>query len=115
MSGTTILAVDLGKYKSVACAYHRATAAAESRTVTTSRAEVERLIRSAAPCLPAPLDVPGEPVQDGLPAGPLLLGGVRPLRVEGFPDGDTVARPDELNDQGAVAEGTLDQLVGDDL
>jgi transposase len=45
----TILAIDLGKYKCVACAYHRATAAADFRTVTTSRAEVERLIRTARP------------------------------------------------------------------
>jgi transposase len=47
----TILAVDLGKYKCVACVYHQATAAAEFRTITTSRAEVERLIRSAAPAV----------------------------------------------------------------
>lgn len=42
----TILAVDLGKYKCVACVYHKPTAAAEYRTVDTSRAEVEQLIRS---------------------------------------------------------------------
>jgi transposase len=42
----TILAVDLGQYKCVACAYDRA---AEYRTVTTSRAEVERLIRDGRP------------------------------------------------------------------
>jgi Transposase IS116/IS110/IS902 family len=46
MTGTPILAIDLGKYKCVACAYDRA--AAEYRTVTTSRAEVERLIRGRA-------------------------------------------------------------------
>ena len=51
MTGTTILAIDLGKYKCVACAYDRATAAAEYRTVTTSRAEVERLIRRTAPAV----------------------------------------------------------------
>ena len=49
MAADTILAIDLGKYKSVACAYRRATTAAEFRTATTSRAEVERLIRSTAP------------------------------------------------------------------
>ena len=38
MTGTTILAIDLGKYKCVACTYDRATAAAEFRTITTSRA-----------------------------------------------------------------------------
>ena len=51
MTGTTILAIDLGKYKCVACDYDRATAAAEFRTVTTSRAEVERLIRAARPAV----------------------------------------------------------------
>jgi transposase len=51
MSANTILAIDLGKYKCVACAYDRATAAAEYLTVTTSRAEVERLIRRAAPAV----------------------------------------------------------------
>ena len=49
MSADTILAIDLGKYKCVSCAYDRATAAAEYRTTPTSRAEVERLIRSARP------------------------------------------------------------------
>ena len=49
MTGTTILAIDLGKYKCVACAYDKATAAAEYRTLTTSRAEVQRLIRTAGP------------------------------------------------------------------
>ena len=49
MTGTTILAIDLGKYKCVACAYDRATTAAEFRTITTSRAEVQRLIRTAGP------------------------------------------------------------------
>src|SRR4051794_35290523 len=65
--------------------------------------------------LPAALDVPGEAVQDGLPPGPLLLGGVRLFRVERLPDGDAAAGRDELHGQGAVAEGALDQLVGDDL
>ncbi|MBN9519162.1 IS110 family transposase [bacterium] len=51
MTGTPILAVDLGKYKCVACTYNRATAAAEFRTLTTSRAEVERLVRSARPAV----------------------------------------------------------------
>jgi transposase len=46
-----ILAVDLGKYKSVACIYDRATAAAEYRTVPTSRADLERLIRSTRPAV----------------------------------------------------------------
>src|SRR3954468_23383175 len=51
MTGTTILAIDLGKYKCVACAYDRATAAAEFRTTATSRADVERLIRDARPAV----------------------------------------------------------------
>src|SRR5262245_33144254 len=51
MTNTTILAIDLGKYKCVACAYDRATAAAEFRTVTTSGAEVERLIRDSRPAV----------------------------------------------------------------
>jgi hypothetical protein len=51
MTGTTILAIDLGKYKCVACTYDRATTAAAFRTITTSRAEVERLIRAAGPAV----------------------------------------------------------------
>src|SRR5438270_5383465 len=51
MTSTTILAIDLGKYKCVACAYDRATAAAEFRTLTTSRAEVQRLIRDSRPAV----------------------------------------------------------------
>ena len=39
-----ILALDLGKYKSVACAYDRATARAASASVATSRAELARLL-----------------------------------------------------------------------
>src|SRR5262249_21483270 len=35
----------------VSCAYDRATAAAEYRTVTTSRAEVERLVRGSRPAV----------------------------------------------------------------
>ena len=44
-----ILAIDLGKYKCVACTYDKVAAAAEYRTITTSRAEVERLVRAARP------------------------------------------------------------------
>src|SRR5829696_6829814 len=51
MTATTILAIDLGKYKCVACVYDRVTAAAEFRTLTTSRAEVERLIRGTRPAV----------------------------------------------------------------
>ncbi len=51
MTSTPILAVDLGKYKCVACTYDRATAAAEFRTITTSRAEVERLVRATRPAV----------------------------------------------------------------
>jgi transposase len=46
-----ILAIDLGKYKCVACAYDRATAAADFRSIDTSRAEVERLVRRARPAV----------------------------------------------------------------
>ena len=49
MTGTPILAIDLGKYKCVACVYDKVTAAAEFRTITTSRAEVERLVRATRP------------------------------------------------------------------
>src|SRR3954469_8904189 len=48
---TTILAIDLGKYKSVACAYDPATAAAEFRTLDTSRAELARLITRLRPAV----------------------------------------------------------------
>ena len=51
MSADTILAIDLGKYKSVACAFRRDTAEAEFRSITTSRVEVERLIRAARPAV----------------------------------------------------------------
>jgi transposase len=51
MTADTILAIDLGKYKSVACAYDRATAAADYRTVTTARPDLERLIRAARPAV----------------------------------------------------------------
>jgi transposase len=51
MTADTILAIDPGKYKSVACAHARDTAAAEFRTVTTSRAELDRLIRTARPAV----------------------------------------------------------------
>src|SRR5687768_128084 len=71
--------------------------------------------RPQPPRLLASLDVPGESVQDGLPTGALLLGGVRPLRVEGFPDGDAVACLDKPHAQGAITEVALDQLMGNDL
>ena len=51
MTDTTILAIDLGKYKCVACTYDRATATAKFQTLTTSRAEVERLIRDSWPAV----------------------------------------------------------------
>ena len=47
----TILAIDLGKYKSVACAYDRATAHAAFDTITTSRAELLRLLQRHQPAL----------------------------------------------------------------
>jgi transposase len=46
-----ILAIDLGKYKCVACAYDPATAAAEFRSIDASEAEVERLVRQARPAV----------------------------------------------------------------
>ena len=46
-----ILAIDLGKYKSVACLYHPATAEAEFRTLDTSRSELTRLIARARPAV----------------------------------------------------------------
>jgi transposase len=51
MTGTTILAIDLGKYKCVACLHQPGTAAAEFRTITTSRSEVQRLIRASRPAV----------------------------------------------------------------
>jgi transposase len=39
----TILAIDLGRYKSVACAYDRGTMAARFHTIESTRADVERL------------------------------------------------------------------------
>jgi transposase len=51
MTSTTILAIDLGKYKCVAWIYDRAAAAAEFQTITTSRAEIERLVRGTRPAV----------------------------------------------------------------
>ena len=48
---TTILAIDLGKYKSVACLYDPATAEAAFRTLDTSRAELTRLIARTRPAV----------------------------------------------------------------
>jgi len=47
----TILALDLGKYKCVACLYHPATTEAEFRTLDTSRAELTRLIARTRPAV----------------------------------------------------------------
>jgi transposase len=47
----TILALDLGKYKSVACLYDRAAAQAAFETITTSRPELLRLLKRHQPAL----------------------------------------------------------------
>jgi transposase len=47
----TILAIDLGKYKSVACRYDRATAQASFETFTTGRPELLRLLERHRPAL----------------------------------------------------------------
>src|SRR5262245_29023754 len=47
----TILAIDLGKYKSVACAYDRATAQPSFDGIATGRAELLRLIDRHRPAL----------------------------------------------------------------
>ena len=49
MTATTILAIDLGKYKCVACAYDRGTAAAEFQTVAAVAAQLTSLRVSAQP------------------------------------------------------------------
>jgi transposase len=46
-----ILALDLGKYKSVACLYDRATAQASFETLTTGRPELRRLLERHRPAL----------------------------------------------------------------
>lgn len=51
IAADTILAIDLGKYKSVACVYHRGTAQAAFDTFTTSSAELLRLIQRHRPTL----------------------------------------------------------------
>jgi len=48
VSPTTIVALDLGKYKSVACLYDGAPATARFQALTTSRAEFVRLLRQHA-------------------------------------------------------------------
>jgi transposase len=45
----TILALDLGKYKSVACVHHEATGAVRFTTFDTTRAELQRLIGQEQP------------------------------------------------------------------
>lgn len=47
----TILALDLGKYKSVACLYDRATAQARFHTLDTTREELRRLFEQHRPAL----------------------------------------------------------------
>src|SRR5262245_53201683 len=47
----SILALDLGKYKSVACLYDRTTAQGAFDTITTSRAELLRLLERHQPAL----------------------------------------------------------------
>jgi transposase len=49
VTASPILALDLGKYKSVACVYDRGTAQASFDTITTSRAELLRLIERHRP------------------------------------------------------------------
>src|SRR5580704_18435523 len=48
-STPVILALDLGKYKSVACAYDTASAEARFETITTCRAELVRLFERRRP------------------------------------------------------------------
>src|SRR6516225_657350 len=49
-STTTIVALDLGKYKSVACLYDGDPAAARFQSLTTGRAELVRLLRCYPGC-----------------------------------------------------------------
>ncbi|MDY3557215.1 hypothetical protein R5W24_006402 [Gemmata sp. JC717] len=44
ISSDTILAIDLGRYKSVACGYHRVTRAHTFRTLDTTPAAVDQLL-----------------------------------------------------------------------
>ena len=93
----TILALDLGKYKSVACLYDRATAAATFDSIPTSRAELLRLFRrhrpprrhqELQPC-PAGRPWPVRPAQKRerppkRPQGPFIVGRfVHPLQIGG--------------------------------
>ena len=73
MSATTILAIDLGKYKCVACVYNRATAAAEFRT----RHHLPGRSRAADPLRP-----PGSGGDRGVLDGRV---GPRPVRRTGVP------------------------------
>lgn len=52
---TTILGIDLGKFKSVCCVYHRATGAARFETRVTLTEKFRQLIHSKRPGL-TPLD-----------------------------------------------------------
>jgi hypothetical protein len=47
----TILAIDLGKYKCVACLYDLTASSHEFRVLDTSVAEVQRLIRRSRPAV----------------------------------------------------------------
>ncbi len=50
-SRSAILAIDLGKYKSVACSYDRTTSTARFTTIETSQHELERLLREQQPAV----------------------------------------------------------------
>lgn len=61
------------------------------------------------------LHMAGKAVQDGLPAGTLLLLGMSCLSIEGDGHGDALDAIRELNDSHSVAEGVFDQLMRDHL
>jgi transposase len=49
VQGTAILAIDLGKYKSVACAYDRSTTNARFTTLDTTRQDIDKLLQRERP------------------------------------------------------------------
>src|SRR6266480_2708582 len=65
--------------------------------------------------LPPALNVPGEIVQNGLPALTLLLDGMRRFSVEGLTYGDATGSRRKLDPQRAFTERTFNQLVRHDL
>ena len=107
-----ILALDLGKYKSVACLYDRATARASFATLTTARPELPRLLERHRPALVViAVGQDGEQEGEGGRHGPQPEGGIgRQTLVKAGAEADNPTEeeggtPKEDEGQQAAVEG----------